>query len=117
MSDFSYSYTAANLKRQGFRTLAQVDECIAGYDDHAVSRALYGSRQDQITRFEGLVSAGMGEQYLERPPYGLGQSGEPQDYIVQWVDRVKSSLTAAGIPIKSYLPDATSDSGDAPQDT
>lgn len=66
MSEFSYDWTVRLLKKLGFRTLAQVDECLATYDDDQVSRLLTGSRQGQLTRFEYVLLASMGEKFIER---------------------------------------------------
>lgn len=66
ISDFSYEWVARLLRRLGFSALGQVAECIQGYDDDVLSRVLTGGRQGQTTRFEFMLLAGMGEQYLER---------------------------------------------------
>ena len=66
MSEFSYDWTVRLLKKLGFRTLSQIDECIANYDDDKISRLLTGTRQGQLTRFEFLLLASMGEKYIER---------------------------------------------------
>jgi putative GTP pyrophosphokinase len=67
MSEFSYDWTARLLKRLGFRTLEQVEKCIRGYDHDRLSRvASGGTRQGQTTRFEYMLLAGMGENYIRR---------------------------------------------------
>jgi putative GTP pyrophosphokinase len=66
MSEFSYDWTVRLLKRLGFRTLGQVDAAIRQYDDDSVSRLLTGTRQGQLTRFEYLLLASMGEKFIER---------------------------------------------------
>ena len=73
MSDFSYDWTVRLLKKLGFRTLNQIDECIAKYDDDKISRLLTGTRQGQLTRFEYLLLTSMGEKYIERHTF----SGQP----------------------------------------
>jgi ppGpp synthetase/RelA/SpoT-type nucleotidyltranferase len=73
MSDFSYDWTVRLLKKLGFRTLNQIDECIAKYDDDKISRLLTGTRQGQLTRFEYLLLASMGEKYIERHTF----AGQP----------------------------------------
>jgi putative GTP pyrophosphokinase len=98
MSEFSYTWTVRLLKRLGFRTLDQIDECIANYDDDKVSRVLTGARQGQLTRFEYLLLASMGDKYLERHTF----AGQP------WFDhRPKAHLQKlldAGISPINYDP-------------
>lgn len=98
MSDFSYDWTVRLLKRLGFRTLDQINDCIAEYDDDRVSRVLTGTRQGQITRFEYLLLASMGDKYIERHPF----TGQP------WFgpgdrERLKR-LQEAGVPTGGYDP-------------
>ena len=69
MSDFSYDWTIKLLKKLGFDNLEQVDNCISQYDDDKISRLLAGYRQGQLTRFEYMLLAGMGEKYIERHLY------------------------------------------------
>src|SRR2546422_11291637 len=64
MSDFSYEWTTKLLHSLGFSNLGQVEECIANFDDDVVSRVVHGTRQGQLTRFELLLEAGMGEGFL-----------------------------------------------------
>jgi putative GTP pyrophosphokinase len=66
MSRFSYEWTVKLLKKLGFRTLEQVAACIGEYDDDKVSRVISGGRQGQLSRFECLLLAGMGDRYIER---------------------------------------------------
>jgi putative GTP pyrophosphokinase len=66
ISDFSYDWTARLLKKLGYRTLEQVEKCIRPYDDDALSRLASGSRHGQTTRFEYMLLAGMGENYIRR---------------------------------------------------
>lgn len=73
MSDFSYDWTVRLLKRLGFRTLDQINACIANYDHDSVSRVLTGTRQGQLTRFEYLLLASMGEKFIERHTF----AGQP----------------------------------------
>lgn len=62
----SYNFTANLLRQLGFETLSQVDECIAGYDDDQVSRALWGMRQGQLNRFEDTQLAAMSDIFIAR---------------------------------------------------
>ena len=66
ISEFSYDWTARLLKKLGFRTLQQVEECIRGYDDDRLSRIAAGGRQGQTARFEYMLLAGMGDNFVTR---------------------------------------------------
>ncbi len=68
ISEYSYDWTARLLKKLGYRTLDQVEKCILGYDDDSLSRIASGSRLGQTTRFEHMLLAGMGENYIRRHP-------------------------------------------------
>ena len=67
-TDFSYEYTARLVRRLGFTTIEQIDECIKRYDDDQLSRIRWGRRQGQLSRFEDMLLAGMGCAYLKRLP-------------------------------------------------
>jgi ppGpp synthetase/RelA/SpoT-type nucleotidyltranferase len=66
MRDFSYQYEARLLKRLGFTDLAQLDAALRPYDDDAVSRAVHGYRQGQLTRLDTVLLAALGEEYIRR---------------------------------------------------
>ena len=66
MSDFSYDWATRLLIKLGFKNFQQVDDCIRPYDHDKISRLLVGNRQGQLTRFEYLLLAGMGEKYIDR---------------------------------------------------
>jgi putative GTP pyrophosphokinase len=69
ISDYTYEWMAKILRRIGFQTLGQVDECISGLDDDKLSRAALGSRSGQVSRFEVLLVTAMGgDSYLESHP-------------------------------------------------
>jgi ppGpp synthetase/RelA/SpoT-type nucleotidyltranferase len=70
MKDFAYQYTARLLRRLGFSDFRQIDECVAGFDDDRISRAVWGTRQGQLTRFELLLMASMGEEFVRHHPSG-----------------------------------------------
>ena len=69
MSDFSYDWTARLLLRLGFTSLEEVNEAIKGYDDDKLSRIAEGARQGQLTRFEYMLLAAMGERFIQRHPW------------------------------------------------
>ncbi len=101
MSDSSYDWTARLLRRLGFKTLEQVDTCIQGFDDDVVSRAVAGGRQGQLTRFEYMLMAGMGEHYLHKHPFAAyNWWGGPERY---------AKLHEKGVTVRQY--DPSTDSG------
>jgi ppGpp synthetase/RelA/SpoT-type nucleotidyltranferase len=68
MVESNYEEWVAVLRSLGFSSLQQVDDAIKDLDDRAISRVVWGARQGQGTRFEGLLLAAMGVNYLERHP-------------------------------------------------
>jgi len=69
MKEWSYDWTARLLLTLGFSSLDQVDECISPYSDAELSRLIDGWRQGQLSRFEYMLLAGMGNQFLARHPW------------------------------------------------
>jgi putative GTP pyrophosphokinase len=69
MSDFSYDWTARLLLHLGFRSLEAVNEAIKDYDDDQLSRIAEGARQGQLSRFEYMLLAAMGERFIQRHPW------------------------------------------------
>ena len=105
MRDWSYEWTATLLKRLGFLNLAQLDECTRNYDDDLVSRAVWGSRQGQLTRLELVVLAAVGpERYKTLHPFATSESNEDSGWFEKQTDRFVERLKKSGIPIGSYLP-------------
>ena len=95
-TDFSYEYTARMLCRLGFTAIDQVDTCIEGYDDDQLSRIRWQRRQGLMSRFEGMLLAGMGPAFVER----LTNDAD-------WRDSLSSSLASYqehGSPLKYYDP-------------
>jgi ppGpp synthetase/RelA/SpoT-type nucleotidyltranferase len=69
IAESNYEQAVALLRELGFSDLRQVDDCIRDLDDREVSRHVWGSQQGQLTRFEGLLLAAMGEHFIEHHPY------------------------------------------------
>jgi ppGpp synthetase/RelA/SpoT-type nucleotidyltranferase len=65
----SYDYLARTLRKCGFRTLRELEDCMGGYDGDKLSRLVFGFRQGQIIRCELVLLASMGEVYAERHPW------------------------------------------------
>jgi len=94
----NYEAWVGVLRRLGFTSVQQVDDCIDDLDDMAVSRRIWGSKRGQLQRFEGLLLAGMGDYYIEHHP------SRELDHFVElrrrWLDRLKEH----GGPVRSYRP-------------
>jgi putative GTP pyrophosphokinase len=109
MTDFSYDYTAKQLRQMGFSTLQEVDDCIRGYDHDRLSRIAYGTRQGQLSRFEYQLLAGMGIHFIDRHPWR----------VMDWFeDRQRHFLTKFeenGIVIREYSPRSNPQPADPPQ--
>ncbi len=95
MTDWSYEWGARLLKQFGFQDLGQVEAAIAPYDDHRVSVVAEGARQGQMSRFELMLLAALGERYIERHPW------KDQFFIDRWKSKL-SKLAAAGIGVSTY---------------
>lgn len=103
MSEFSYRWTARLLLTLGFANLAEVEACIHNYSDNSVSRAAYGWRQGQLTRFEAVLLASMGEAFILGHPWAM-ESGSENGWYAKTLLRMLDRLKAAGVTIGSYKP-------------
>jgi putative GTP pyrophosphokinase len=95
MSDWSYDWTARLLKSLGFRDLNEVEAAIAPYDDNQLSMMRYGNRQGQLSRFELMLAAALGDQWASRHPW---QDGEWPDRHRDLVGRFKER----GVEVGTY---------------
>lgn len=100
MSDFSYDWYVRLLLRLGFTSLAQIDQCISPYDNDRLSRLASGTRQGQLSRFEFMLLAGLGDKFLERHLYS--QERWFVDSITGRLERFRKGA----IPIGTYDPQA-----------
>lgn len=98
MTDFSYEYEAKRLYELGFIDLSQVEQCTSGYDDDRLSRIAVGSRQGQVSRFEYMLLAGIGEPLVQ---YFRRVWGEWA--LSYWGEKLKR-LEEAGVQIRNYVP-------------
>lgn len=99
VSDYSYQYAAKTLRQIGFSDLGQVDKCISGFDDDKLSRIASGWRQGQLSRFDFLLLAGMGEFFV-----GYYAKGDLSYYVAYLTDILKK-FKEASVEIRSYVPD------------
>lgn len=102
MRSFSYEWTTRLLKRLGFTNLAQVERSIKEYNDDEVSRVIHGSRQGQLTRFEDVLLASMGNEFANRHIFNNTSNS---DWWPASVSQRLERLEAAGINPSGYLPE------------
>lgn len=95
MSAWSYDFATRICRRLGFRDIGQIDDAISSYDDDKVSRILWGSRQGQLQRFEDVLLAAFGSEYIARVGPGWAKLREQQ----------LAELVAANIDIETTTPD------------
>jgi putative GTP pyrophosphokinase len=98
ISDYTYDWTAKILRGVGFQNLGQIDECISGLDDDKVSRIALGGRGGQVSRFEVLLAASMGENFLKNHPWG------EHDWYRNLLQHWREKLKRAGVTVGSYEP-------------
>ncbi|MDO9207259.1 MAG: hypothetical protein Q7T91_03295 [Sulfuricurvum sp.] len=98
ISDFSYDWTARLLKKLGFNNFQQVDDCIRPYDHNATSRLLAGNIQGQLTRFEYMLVAGMGTNYIDRHHYNK------QEWHKDYINRLLIKLEKKGLKTGTFDP-------------
>ena len=118
MRDWSYEWEAKFLRRLGFANLAQVDECIRGYDDDLLSRILYGSRRGQVARFESVLLASMGENLPRAHPWARDPNWRGQViYDLKRLKRMRSWFEKhpnTGVTVGNYRPPAFPDDALSP---
>ena len=99
VADDSYQALAGQLRRLGFRNLAELDSCVGRVSDDHISRVLWGGRQGQIQRLQGLLIAGMGENIIK-----LSVSAQRDPSWATYYRHLLERLQKAGIKIGSYSP-------------
>lgn len=101
ISDFTYDWTAKQLRKVGFQNLRQVEECTTGFDHDHLSRIALGTRSGQVSRFEVLLVAGMGEKAsLFWGIDGVDNVEALAPWVAGWLTRMKED----GIAVRSYNP-------------
>jgi putative GTP pyrophosphokinase len=98
ISDWSYDWTARLLRQLGFRDLKQVETAISQYNDNTLSDLAAGGRQGQVTRFELMLLAALGERFIERHPWRASSWFTPNQ------KRYLDKYQALGIPTAIYDP-------------
>ena len=69
MSEFSYQDAARTVRALGFETIEELDKAITPYNDDKISRILWGTRQGQLTRFEDVLLAALGQRFVQQHPW------------------------------------------------
>jgi putative GTP pyrophosphokinase len=98
MAKWSYDYTARSLLRLGFRNFRQVEQSVAVYDDDQLSRAIHGRRQGQITRFEDMLLAALGDRYIGR--LASPDSGWWREWLTKRLEKIRT----LDVPVEHYDP-------------
>jgi putative GTP pyrophosphokinase len=98
MTWYSYDFVADILKKMGFTSLKEVDDCIAEYDDDQICRALRDFRQGQLRRFEYTLIAGMGDGYARLHPWTREKK------FSQRSSNILKTLHRKNIATGSYVP-------------
>lgn len=106
MREWSYDYAVRMLLALGFTNLGEVDKCIDGYNDDTISRVIQGSRLGQLTRFEYVLLAAMGEYFVIGHPWLQRKEGEW--YAHYCISRLRK-LREQGIDVGNYRPKAYPD--------
>jgi putative GTP pyrophosphokinase len=102
MTESSYQWTAKLLHKLGFVNFKDIDECISNYDDDKLSRIMWGTRAGQLTRFEFLLLAGMGENFIKF------HSWKNLNWFTDECQRRLTTLRQAGVSVGSCLPSGRS---------
>jgi len=98
MKDWSYEFTARLLRKLRFVNFKEIDECIAGYDGYELGRLLWGTRQGQITKFELMLLAGMGEEFIRHHPYANFE------WFILRQKQFLEKISDAGIALGNFIP-------------
>jgi hypothetical protein len=103
ISLWSYNWTTRLLHRLGFKTLAQVDEAIKQYDDDRLTRIAAGARQGQTTRFETMLLAALGEEFVKRHLYASHEWYGSQQYEMTRPSAGEVLAGARRLGVESWL--------------
>jgi putative GTP pyrophosphokinase len=98
ISEWAYDWDARLLKILGFADLKQVETAIAQYDDNQLSGIVFGNRQGQLTRFELILLAALGERFIDRHPW------RTSDWFAPAYRKRLQALIEKGISTSTYDP-------------
>ena len=102
-TDISYDWTVRVLLALGFKDLADVNQCVKNSKADRISRVIDGAQQqDHIGRFESVLLASMGENYILAHPWAINEA-LARGFISTELGKL-AKLEAAGIKIGHYRP-------------
>ena len=96
MSSWSYDWSVRLLKTLGFRDLKQVELAIAPYNDRQLSHIAEGYQQGQLNRFEHMLLAALGVQFIDRHQW------RHEDWFKNRRLHILENFKKSGISIGSY---------------
>jgi len=102
MTEFSYDFEARNVRSLGFTNLQQLDDCFRGFNADQLNSVIYSTRQGQLSRFEYLLAAGMGENFIRRHRW------KDEAWFITRTEGMLTKFREAAIPVRLYSPDLPS---------
>jgi putative GTP pyrophosphokinase len=97
MSDFSYQFTAKTIRQLGVETVEDLDGLVNRYNDDEISRIIWGNRQGQLTRLEGVLLTAMGQEFIDRHPWS-NQSWF-RERCTSWLEKVRENTITISVPL------------------
>lgn len=101
MSAWSYEWMTRLLKRLGFENFDQIDSCVSVYNDDRVSRAAWSKRMGQVGRFELVLLAAMGDEFINRHPW----AGDKNEWFETMNRQILERFRDVGIKVGDYRPE------------
>ena len=99
ISSWAYEFEVRVLKSLGFSSVEQVEGCVGQYDAESLSRLVFpGYLQGQITRFDLMLLAGLGESYAARHPL------QRFEWFQQPTRERLEKIRAANVPVGTFQP-------------
>ena len=96
MNEFSYQLAAERVRTLGFEAIEELDKVITPYDDDKISRILWGVRQGQLTRFEDVLLAALGQRFVQQHPWS--ELDWFQDRCRRFLEVLQQNSITVGIP-------------------
>lgn len=97
MTEGSYDWYAKMLKGYGFQNIQQLDECLSPYDHDQLSRKIAGGKQGQLTRFEYMLHAGLGDNFT------IGHPLRKYNWWIEWKEKDSKKIVDEGFPYGGYI--------------
>ena len=102
MSGYSYQWSARITRLLGFETIEELDKAVTLYNDDEISRILWGSRQGQLTRFEDVLLAALGQRFAQQHPWSK------EDWFQNRCQQLLQILAKSSITVGKYEEEVTS---------